>query len=201
MNEAIMDYPEAWSWTRGSNLEDHDEQCSWKTHKMMCDCRVLWDEYERRKKQAISRRSMISEVVQSIAKELDGSEYPLRVPENVKRDAKAHGIVIVYGASDDLMEFDGAIYDEVGCYEGGECFVDAKGLIPDYNAIDKDDKDAVRDCLAREGKGRKIESLWCEEPEYSWTYKTDIPHATFEVMEDGKHYCRGIVFRLEDVAE
>lgn len=144
---------------------------------------------------------MTSEVVKSIAKELDGSEYPLNIPANVKRDAKSLGIVIVYGGSDDLMEFDGAIYDEVGCYEGGECFVDAKGLIPDYGNIDKSDKEAVRDCLAREGKGKKIEALWCSEPGYSWTYKTDIPHATFEVMEDGEHYCRGIVFSLEDAAE
>ena len=52
MNECIMDYPEAWSWTRSSNMEDHEEHCSWKTHKMLCDCRVLWDEYERRKRQA-----------------------------------------------------------------------------------------------------------------------------------------------------
>ena len=135
-------------------------------------------------------------VVESIAKELDGIEYPVRIPENCSRDAKKFGIVIVYGASDDLMEFDGAIVDEVGSYEGGEAFVDAKGLIPNYESIDKDDKKAVFDCLARERNGLKIEALWCKEVGYSWTYKTEIPHAIFEVMEEGEHYCRGIVFRL-----
>lgn len=137
-------------------------------------------------------------VLKSIAAELDGIEYPVKIPKNVIEDAKKHGIVIVYGASDDLMEFEGIISDEIGCYDGGEAFVDKDGLIPDYNAIDKDDKEAVRDCLNREGKGKKIEALWCAEEGYSWTYKTDIPHLTFEVMEDGEHYCRGIVFRLAD---
>ena len=138
-------------------------------------------------------------VLESIAKELDGMEYPVRIPKNIQNDAKKHGIVIVYGASDDLMEFEGAIYDELGCYDGGEAFIDSKGLIPDYNSIDKDDKDAVRDCLSREEKGRRIEAIWCGEDGYSWTYKTDIPHMTFDVMEDGECYCRGIVFSLSEV--
>ena len=137
-------------------------------------------------------------LLKSISKELDGIEYPVRIPKNVAEDAKKHGIVIVYGLSDDLMEFEGAIRDEVGCYNDGEVYVDAKGLIPDYSTVDKDDKDAVRDCLAREGKGHRIDALWCDEPGYSWTYKTDIPHETFEGMESGDPYCRGIVFYLPE---
>jgi hypothetical protein len=33
----------------------------------------------------------------------------------------------------------------------------------------------------------------------SWSYETDIPHATFDVLEDGEVYCRGIVFALADL--
>ena len=33
----------------------------------------------------------------------------------------------------------------------------------------------------------------------AWTYMTDIPHATFDVMDDGELYCRGIVFALADL--
>jgi hypothetical protein len=46
---------------------------------------------------------------------------------------------------------------------------------------------------------RKIEAVWAEDG-YSWTYRTDIPHATFEITEDGEPYCRGIVFALADLA-
>lgn len=137
-----------------------------------------------------------TETIQSIADRLELSEYPLRLSKAIQEDARKAGIVIVYGASDDLMEFAGAIYDEVGVYDGGHAFVDSMGLVPCWETIDKDDKDAVRDCLNREGKGHKIEALWCAEGDYSWTYKTDLPHVTFEIREDGEPYCRGIIFEL-----
>lgn len=35
---------------------------------------------------------------------------------------------------------------------------------------------------------------------YSWIYQTDIPHATFEIVEGDDPYCRGIVFALADAA-
>lgn len=43
----VMDFPTAWAFTRASAIKDHDVQCSWYTHNMLCDCRVLNDEYDR----------------------------------------------------------------------------------------------------------------------------------------------------------
>lgn len=138
----------------------------------------------------------------SLAQQLNGMEYPVRISEDIARRAAASGLVIVYGASDDLMEFEGAIYDEVGACDGCTVEVDGDGLITPYEDIDKDDKEAVKKCLFREGegKGKKIDALWCAEEGYSFTYRTEIPHETFEVVEDGEKYCRGIVFRLSDCA-
>ena len=48
--------------------------------------------------------------------------------DDVKQEAKENGLVIVYGASDDLMEFDGAIYDEGGCFDGGRVYFDRDGV-------------------------------------------------------------------------
>lgn len=134
----------------------------------------------------------------TLARALDGTTYPVRIAEDFRRQAKAAGLVIVYGASDDLMEFEGAVNDEIGCFDGGSARVDAKGIVPDFDSLDKDDKDALRDYFRREAGGKLIEALWCAEPGYSWTYRTLIPHQTFEVVEDGEPYCRGIVFRLAD---
>lgn len=135
-----------------------------------------------------------------LAAQLNGLQYPVRIPKTLTDAAKAAGLVIVYGASDDLMEFEGAIYDEIGCYDGGTAYVDAKGLLPDRDSIEDDDE--LKDYFARQPNAQPIEALWCQEGEYSWTYKTDIPHETFEVMEDGEPpYCRGIVFALSDLAE
>lgn len=54
--------------------------------------------------------------------------------------------------------------------------------------------------VQRQKSAKSIEALWCKEDGYSWTYKTEIPHATFEVVEDEEPYCRGIVFALADLA-
>jgi hypothetical protein len=133
-----------------------------------------------------------------LAAQLDGIQYPVRLPKALTDAAKAAGLVIVYGASDDLMEFEGAIYDEVGCYDGGTAFVDAKGLLPHRDSIEDDDE--LKDYFDRQPNARQIEALWCAEDDLSWTYKTDIPHETFMVLEDGEPpYCRGIVFALADV--
>ena len=48
-------------------------------------------------------------------------------------------------------------------------------------------------------KARTIEALFAKEPGYTWIYKTDIPHETFEIVEDGEPYCRGIVFNIGDI--
>lgn len=48
---AIMDFPAAWEYVRSTKPEDHHEKCSWRTEggALLCDCDVLWNEYDRRK--------------------------------------------------------------------------------------------------------------------------------------------------------
>lgn len=94
------------------------------------------------------------------------------------------GGAIITGASDDLMEFDGAMDDEGGCFDGGKVFFSQKAV---WNG--EDDKSVFPNC---------IEAIWCGKEALDengnvipWTYKTDIPHETFMVYEDGEPYCRG----------
>ncbi len=106
---------------------------------------------------------------------------------------KDAGLVAVYGASDDLMEFRGAIYEELGAVNGCTAYFDERGLLE--NECQEDD------CPYWEkvkGTARTIEAVWGADNGISWTYKTDIPHATFNILEDGEVYCQGIVFRLSD---
>jgi hypothetical protein len=136
-----------------------------------------------------------------LAEKLTGMEYPVRIPKELVAEAKANGLVIVYGASDDLMEFEGAIYDEVGVYDGGTERITPAGVKQSWENLDHDDIDAMRNWFATENTGKEIEALWCKEGNYSFTFKTDIPHETFEVVEDGQPYCRGIVFSLADLEQ
>ncbi|WP_236166357.1 hypothetical protein [Pseudomonas juntendi] len=135
---------------------------------------------------------------EELAAQLTGLEYPTRIPGSLIVAAQSAGLVILCGASDDLMEFYGARREEIGCYDGGTAFVDADGVLPDRDCLDGDEE--IAEYVQRQKSAKAIEALWCKEPGYSWTYKTDIPHATFEVVEDEEPYCRGIVFALADLA-
>ena len=134
---------------------------------------------------------------QELAAKLNGHEYRNEITKEEQAEAKAAGLVVVFGAGDDLMEFRGAIYDEADCFEGGEVLVDGCGPLPDYHSIS--DEGGHEDYFSRKPNAKKIEALWCREGGYDWTYKTDIPHATFDVIEDGVPRCRGIVFARADV--
>ncbi len=139
---------------------------------------------------------------EELAQQLDGCEYTNEMTPAQERIAKENGLVVVFGASDDLMEFRGAIYDEVGCYDGGEAMVNTEGLCGQWEQLDHDDIDAMRKFFKTEGTGVKIEALWAKEDPFSWTFKTAIPHATFIIHEGGEDdYCRGIVFALADARE
>lgn len=133
---------------------------------------------------------------------LNGREYRSEITKDEAAQAKAAGLVVVYGASDDLMEFAGALYDEVGVHGGGMALVDAKDVL-DRDQIEDDDDEAIAEFVARSKTAQSIEALWNDSVSDAsvpaWTYMTDIPHATFDVMDDGELYCRGIVFALADL--
>jgi hypothetical protein len=137
---------------------------------------------------------------EELAAMLDGREHRNEISKREEKAAKESGLVVVFGASDDLMEFRGVIYDEDDSYEGGTAYVDENGLLE--NECD-DDRCPYFKKLAERAK--KIEAVWCaEETEtggshISWIYETDIPHSTFKIMEGKEIYCIGIVFNINDL--
>lgn len=126
--------------------------------------------------------------IKEFAKLISGRQYDY--PQFTKEQlqiAKDNGFVIVHGASDDLMEFTGAIEDEGNCFDGGKVYFDKNGVTENEND----------NC---------IEALWCDNEIrdedgslITWTYKTDIPHETFMIYDDDETYCRGIVFSINDL--
>ena len=135
---------------------------------------------------------------EQLAEKMNGGEYRTVPTDEHVALAKQHGLLIVHGASDDLCEFDGAFTDEVGCYEGGTISIDKDGVIPSWDGLDKDALHRVRAWIARYDKKGDIIAVW-DEDGYSWSYKTDLPHATFDILEDGKPYCRGLVIDIKDI--
>lgn len=104
--------------------------------------------------------------IYEFASGLGDKTYGKEITPFEKQRAKELGFVVLFGRSDDLAEFCGAYDDEVDCFDGGRVF---------------------------EKNGNYIDAIWCE-GEYEWIYRTNIPHATFDIFEDGEKYCKGIVF-------
>ena len=87
--------------------------------------------------------------IKEFAQQLNGKEYgyPMFTEKEIQT-AKDNGWVIVSGASDDLMEFEGALRDEGDCFDGGKVYFSKSGV---YNG--EDYKADFQNC---------IEALWCD---------------------------------------
>lgn len=140
---------------------------------------------------------------EAFAARLDGRQMGKEITKQEEAEAKAAGLVVVFGYSDDNVELRGAIDDEIGAYDGTTFDVTRHGLLPQWEQFreDHEDEESFADYFKRKQEAcSQIEALWCPAGEdLSWAYRTAIPHATFNVMEDGEIFCRGIVFRLADV--
>lgn len=132
--------------------------------------------------------------IKEFTKSISGKEYGY--PQFTKEEieiAKENGFVIVYGASDDLMEFEGAIRDEGGCFDGGRVYFNKTEVCQDES-----------DRSAFDNYSNSINAVWGRDTDeneklITWTYETEIPHETFMIYEGGEPYCRGIVFSIDDV--
>ena len=136
----------------------------------------------------------------TLAALLNGREIGDEITEAEAAQAEAAGLVVLFGASDDLAEFRGAIDDEADCYNRGDLFIVATAN--GAKLLEPHDDDCECEYCGFESlktKTVKIEAVWCESPDYSWAYKTDLPHAEFDIVEGKEKYCRGIVFSVKDI--
>lgn len=132
--------------------------------------------------------------IKEFAKSLDGRSYGYEIIKQEEEKAKELGFVVIFGYSDDNAELRGAIDDEVGCYNGGEILLDKDGIIEECECECKHWKKAKE-------KAKGIKVVWHDDSRggYCWTYETDIPHETFDIIEDSENYCRGIVFEIKSI--
>lgn len=130
-----------------------------------------------------------------------GGDYSSRLRKLAPELAKA-GLVLAAGESDDLMALYGALKDEVSAYDGQDgtpVLIDSNGVVPNYESIQcRYDEFEMENYFKRKANARLLTIFWHGEGNPCWTIKTDIPHQTFDVMEDGEVFSRGIIFSLSD---
>jgi len=129
-----------------------------------------------------------------LADTLNGRTTRREITHEEARAAKAAGLVVVFGYSDDNVELRGAINDEIGAFDGTTFYVTPNGL--PRNECECDECPYFE--LAKK-EATPIKAVWCAPGAAPWTFETAIPHATFTVMDEGEPGCIGIVFALADV--
>jgi hypothetical protein len=144
---------------------------------------------------------------ESLAALLNGRAYGEEIEKAEAAQAKAAGLVVVYGASDDLLEFEGAVYDELGAWEGvtAVVFKGARGwcVAPnDRTALREiEDDEAMMAAITAQKSGKMVTAVWAPAGlDASWLIETNLPHASFDILEDDELFCRGLVLDVKDLA-
>jgi len=134
----------------------------------------------------------------SLAETLNGREYGSEISRAECDLAKQAGLIVLCGASDDLILMYGVVNDEIGMYNGGAFRLTAEGPLEEWGA---DEEKSKLDALEWFRRSRLpcvlIYAMWSEGG-YSWVISADIPREPFVIMEDGEEFCRGIVLKVAD---
>lgn len=130
---------------------------------------------------------------------LNGRKYGSETTAEEEELAKENNLVIVYGSSDDCVELRGALDEEFGDHN---IYFNEEGFIE--NECDDDDCPYYQKIIEQSAR---IQPEYCNYPDMpdGWGFRvnqadgTEIPHETFEIIEEDEVFCKGIVFSLDDI--
>ena len=58
---------------------------------------------------------------------INGRQYRDELTKEEEKSAEGSGLIVIFGASDDLIEFRGKLDDEIGAYEGTDFIIATPG--------------------------------------------------------------------------
>lgn len=137
---------------------------------------------------------------EEFAKIMMDCTYGDEINRDLEKIAKENDLVVIFGASDDLTEFRGAISDEAGVYNvKTHEFIKTKRGYEIYN-IRFDAAELIDSGWTPLKIVFTVTAEWCPQGfEGSWRIKSSLPYASFNVMENDELYCEGIVIDLKDI--
>lgn len=139
---------------------------------------------------------------EDFAQQITMRAYTEEMTDAEKIQARDAGLVVIFGRSDDITVLAGAI-DEA-FYDGKPIMLNPQGALSGLNDGDTYEFNNLSDmeaCVDQLRYSKPVKAIWHNSPsEYCWTFETDIPHATFEVIDGEESYCLGIVIDMKDLA-
>lgn len=148
-----------------------------------------------------------------LASQMDGRGIGDEITNEEVAGAREDGLIAIFGASDDLMEFRGALCEEIGACDGTTAYIHIDGwLVEEPECKCEHAREWFNDNKA---EAHPVEALWCPggvEGDPSWIFKSEhLAYETFSIYErdyqrgeDGEQpvgslYCIGIVIDKEDL--
>lgn len=166
----------------------------------------------------MSNKTMTKE---ELAAQLNGCERRDGFSKELLKTAQENKLVIIYGGSDDLVCFAGAISDEAGADNGGTIFLSKQGVPESDCASDECPYYKKWLKLALEtGKVKKIDVYWCGRCQNekmdslayamlgkpTWCYDCESlkeKFSTFDIFDtecgEREYYCRAVVLDLDEL--
>lgn len=135
---------------------------------------------------------------EQFAELLMGRQYGEEITKEECKLAKENSLLVAFGYGDDNLELRGLIHDECSAYDGA----DEHFAVDTHERLVHLEDLATMILLAKFGvKIFSIKSIWQPTTlEADWLITTDdVPFATFDIFEDDKLFCRGIVIEKADI--
>ena len=133
---------------------------------------------------------------EELAELLNGRQYRHEITDGEAEQANKDGLVVVFGASDDLIEIRGAITDEIDAYDSS--------FVSLYRSELKEYCDCncfyYKQALALNKLIDIYHTGYFMGKDRFWEYSVDIPFSHFYIFEGSDPYCKGIIFDIKDIA-
>jgi len=125
---------------------------------------------------------------EELANQLNGFDVSDNFTKSVINIAKNSNLVIVSAIGDDTIIFSGSLKDEFDLLHGGQIFMAKEG--DEYIPYTKQSQDKTR---------KVIEVFWDRHAVFKWKFLTKIKHVTYDIKKEGRSFCKGIIFNLDDI--
>lgn len=138
------------------------------------------------------------------AERLNGREYRDEMNGFEEKQAHDDGVIIVFGASDDLIEFRGVINDEGYAWDGVTVSLTNKPSL----FKEDENQETLEFNRMQIANMNKVQAIWCPTGQDGrvWASWHIVLHGSlqghpFDIMEDGELFCRGIVFDSKQLTQ
>lgn len=131
---------------------------------------------------------------------LNGREYGNEMSIDEEFIARDNELLVCFCSSDDLLIFKGIFNDETGSTAYIMSDIKTGGIkLAEDDATQR--LEEIREFTGFRLNLQRIKMVrqWYIDGTEGFCIKTTLPHATFDIMEDGELYCRGIVIEKADI--